>query len=339
MPHTRGRRWRRRLVDESTDKVNNLTENMNNLRNRAQDQSDAFMNEQQANWNTANIRDVRAQLVANNYQASLDARAEGSEVLQGAMSQRRSVASTSEAQASFNQRVEGFQAARKKLLQAQDIANDSQGSNVKYNKTGYELLDADIDTFYDQFDAQMDARRQEYAQQEYGRNWEDMQSMDFENYDGPLDMNEEAFNAMRDQHLSNIDTMVLSDILGQDASELYFLSTGGVEGFTVADFLEDTRNNFANMGVASVEGSNEMSQAENDARAKFAGIMEAEQNKTQAMLGAETKESISDQLADLNKAQASAKDKLDKQTASLTEGGRSRKKKVKGVSFVDTRPQ
>jgi len=345
LPHVRGRRrlGRARLVDESSDKVNRLSRNMNDLGNRAKDQSDAFMVEQQMSWNDANLRDVRAELVQSNYKASLDARAEGSEVLQGAMSQRRSVASTAEAQASFNQRVEGFQAARKKLKLAQDMANNSQGTNVKHNQTGFEMLDTDIDQFYAQFDAQVDERREQYAQQEYGRSYEEMQNMTYEDYSGDyngiFDITEEMFEVMKAEHSTNIDTMVLGDILGQDASEIYFLATGGMEDFSVADFLADTRTNFAEMGQATAEGANSMSEAENEARAKFAKMMEAEQRKTQALLGAETNESIAEQLKDLNSAEAAAKAKLDEQNAALTEGGRSRKKKVKGVSFVDTRPQ
>ena len=362
------------LIDHSSSKVNRLTENFNNLKNRASDQSDIFLNQQASTWADANMKDARDEIVTTAFKEALNTREEGTEALMGAMSERRDVASTSEALTSFNKRVEGFAQARKKLKTARDTARRGRGSIVSYDETGYEKLDARLQDFYDQFDASIEERREAYYNSNDPSNlglsyqdWKTLTEDEFYSMTGSMydyiggtfteqqqerfDGDYEAWSADRDrirreffanQQFSRTvgnDVMVLSDILGQDSADIYFLATGGVNDFDITEILRETRENFAQLGMSSVEGAATMARFEDENRGKFAELMKRERLKNQKLLAEENDESIAVQLNEINRAEQAAKDKLDEQTAALTAGAPSRKKKVKGVSFTDTRPQ
>lgn len=325
------------LVDETSGKFNRFTENMNTMRNEQMDTADKFRVEQQRTWNANNLRDARQYMVGEAFKESLDARAEGSEALSAALSTRRRVASTSEAAAAFNQRLEGFTASRKKLREAQSSLRRARGSDVQFEETGYELLDPGIDQFYEQFDRKLAERRDAYTAEHYGQ-FGSYDEIQFEDHERPL-MGLVSGDWMTETAKQQIDTMVLSDILGQSSYDVYFLGTGGVKDFDIAEVIADTRENFAQLGATSVEQANQMAMAEDESRSKFANIMKRERLKSQAMAEAEGSESIAGQLDEINKAEAAARAKYEEQTAALTEGGYSRKRRVKGVSFTDTRPQ
>ena len=80
------------------------------------------------------------------------------------------VTNLGQAQANRNRRVQGYLTAKRKLRSAQDLTAET-GSSFKYNKTGYERLNPDIDSYYTEFDQMIDLS---FA----ARRWNDSSSRD-----------------------------------------------------------------------------------------------------------------------------------------------------------------
>tara|TARA_B110000444_G_scaffold210274_1_gene205555 strand:+ start:10158 stop:11537 length:1380 start_codon:yes stop_codon:yes gene_type:complete len=161
------------LRDEVTDKVNRLSENLgmhqSNLGGRALE----FMDEQQSTWLDDNTRDVREAFVATKLKASNSLREEASEDLVN-MPKRNRVRNTSEARKNFDRRIQGFRSARNKLKAAKEESK-RLGTDVQFNETGFEMLDSNIDQFYDQFDAQVTERRAAYTEMYgFGRDYDEL---------------------------------------------------------------------------------------------------------------------------------------------------------------------
>lgn len=323
--------------DETSEKLNRFQVNQNNLKNRVQDASSAAFVESQRKWTAGTFQDARQEYVEQAAESVVRLRSESAEALNEAVGSTRPVASTSEAAAAYNRRREGFAQARRNLREAQARAESGKGSNISYRKVGIEMMDTSMDKFYQDFDNMIDKRRQEYATK-YG-------------VDSYSDLDEGYFSSLDDLQGGGfidvqfgigqlgIDTLVLGDILGQSSSDLTFLASGGMDNFDIREILESTRENYAQLGQQTAEGINEAAMAEDEGRRRTAEAMRNEALKGQAKIGAATEESIAQQMKDLSAAERASEEKFQQQTDALTGGAKSRKKRVRGVSFTDTRPQ
>lgn len=321
--------------DDTSHRLNRFQVNQNNLKNRVQDASSAAFVESQRKWTAGTFQDARQEYVEQAAESVVRLRSESAEALNEAVGSTRPVASTSEAAAAYNRRREGFAQARRNLREAQARAESGKGSNISYRKVGIEMMDTSMDKFYQDFDDMINKRRAEYTEQYGIGDYADLE----EGYFG-----EGTYEGNFGIQLSNpgqlgIDTLVLGDILGQSSDDLTFLATGGMDNFDIREILESTRENYAQLGQQTAKGINEAAMAEDEGRRKTAEAMRNEALKGQAKLGAATEESIAQQMKDLSAAERASEEKFQQQTDALTGGAKSRKKRVRGVSFTDTRPQ
>ena len=140
---------------------------------------------------------------------------------------------------------------------------------------------------------------------------------------------------------SDIDAQILGDILNTNDYDIAFLDSSDAydDGGFTADTLESVRASMGALYTQSREAQNELGALEDENRAALAAKMRAEAVKSQKRISDKSKESIALQIGDIKEAERAAKMKFDEQTASLTDGLASSKKKVKGVAFDADRPQ
>ncbi len=173
--------------DPITPRLNDMSERLRegsvDMGGRAME----FMDAEQATWLEANTRDIQEAYVAKKVAEAKDNRVEAMEDVEG-MGRGKRVRNTAEARRNFDRRIQGFRRARKKLRMAEE-AGASLGSQVKYNQTGYEMLDPSADKFYDEFDKMLAERRDAYAQKYSGVNYDEL-GEGFSNIDGVKGANE-----------------------------------------------------------------------------------------------------------------------------------------------------
>lgn len=355
--------------DPITPRLNRASEGMKEGSVRMGGKAMEFMDAEQGKWLDANTRDVREAFVASKLKASKENRLEAVEDLSELEGSGR-VSNTAEARKKFDRRIQGFRQARKKLNIAREQGK-ALGSDVRFDATGYEMLDPGVDKFYDEFDSMIEERRNAYAQKYSGRDYADL-NVGFSNIDGVTGAYEEELNAyieefgpkdlyeqmsMSNQEMGeylkgyaeianlagtkDIDAMVLQDLLGNDAADFAFLETSGISELDdyMASTLNTVREGYAATFQGAYEGANARAEMEDQNRLEYANTVERETNATLQMGRKTNEESIAKQIADIRDAERIAQQTLDAQTAALTDVPGSSKKKVKGVDMQTGRPE
>jgi hypothetical protein len=178
------------LNDPITPRMNTITEKMGMHASKLGGKAMEFMDAEQRKWTDANMEDVRAAFVTDAVENSDLLRGEAIKEL-GKMGKSDRVSSTAEAKANFDRRIQGFRRARNKLKESAE-AGKRLGSDVNFNTTGAELLDPDIDKFYDLFDAKVAERRNAYAEQYGNGSSYEQLGMGYSNMEGSVDPNADS---------------------------------------------------------------------------------------------------------------------------------------------------
>ena len=224
------------LQDDITPRANDMKAKYNTMQNKQKAAAEKQFYEQVASFNSSSIRDIREQSVTDKTEAAFANREKAVDLSAAEVSYRRP-RSSAEARTSYNQRVDGFNRARRELKKAGSNAASAFGTDVTFNLTGYERLDASIDTFYQQFDDEMKERRDSYAQ-DYG----------FDSYD---DITVKGYYNMSDQAGSywsgpygNTESMMSADINGQSTQVNKELFNNFMQENSWGDYADKAEDEF-----------------------------------------------------------------------------------------------
>lgn len=149
------------VVDTITGKMQNFSTVMEEKGETWAGMSRAKLNESVSKFRDFGLENMRDGYIAKRMNEAQHMREEALEDGFGGMVNR--VTNLGQAQANRDRRIQGYFKAKSKLKQAQDLGGEQQ-SAYKFNKTEHDMLNPNIDDYYNDFDRMIDERKQAYAQ-------------------------------------------------------------------------------------------------------------------------------------------------------------------------------
>ena len=246
------------IVDTITGKVNNLKGLMTKKGESWGKMGQAQMETAVTGFQEFGLRNMREGYADRKLKEAEASRADGLEETQSISVPNSTVTTVAQAQANLDRRIQGFSAAKKKIRAANEAVDEAQGTSFKYNQTGFERLNPNIDHYYDEFDRQIASAQELYAKDHGYDSWDDVESgfgmfssttheyervvtdhagraqYDYSkgrNEQGGWDYQMETITEQRQNtraHRQDIMNFILSDMTGISADDLTYMATAEI---------------------------------------------------------------------------------------------------------------